>query len=301
MPLFQDPFTRADTNNDLGADYTVAVGVGLGITNNAAYPNAVDNSRGNRLTGTTQANDQYCQMTIAAGAGTGIYYSLYLRTSGADATFNGYKVSIGGTNELYITEVTNGSSVDIASGTFAFTTGVVLRAEAEGTTLRLKIDGTTRLTTTDGSFTSGNTGLELYNGANGTVTDIRVDDFEAGDIGAGSTVTKTPATGNLSLGGKAVLTDAFTAVRIRDVLINESGQPIANATNLTLKVWYSGYVAGPADFSRNSQTTDANGTTSWSISTGTLTAGQAIFYVAQDSLSFSNYTCARMIPSYESS
>jgi hypothetical protein len=115
----------------------------------------------------------------------------------------------------------------------------------------------------------------------------------------GSSVTKTPTTSNLSLGGRAVLTDAFTSVRIREVLINESGQPIASATNVHLAVWYGGICRGAPDVSLNAQTTDANGTTSWSISTGTLTNGAAIFYVAQDSLSFSNYTAARMIPSYE--
>jgi hypothetical protein len=117
--------------------------------------------------------------------------------------------------------------------------------------------------------------------------------------GAGSSVTKTPTTGNLSLGGLAPSHNAFNHVRIRDVLINESGQPIANAANITLKVWYSGYIAGPADFSRNAQTTDANGTASWSITRGSLVSGQTILYVAQDSLSFSNYTMARMVPSYE--
>lgn len=116
---------------------------------------------------------------------------------------------------------------------------------------------------------------------------------------SGAEVTKTPTTANLSLGGRVASHNAFQNVRIREVLINESGQPIANASNITLKVWYSGYCSGPANFSANGMTTDANGTTSWSISTGTLTKDAPIFYVAQDSLSFSNYTCARMIPSYE--
>lgn len=123
--------------------------------------------------------------------------------------------------------------------------------------------------------------------------------LEIVDSAGGSSVTKTPTTGNLSLGGLAVLTSAFQFVRIREVLINESGQPIASATNLHLAVWYSGICRGAPDVSLNAQTTDANGTTSWSISTGSLVNGQTIFYVAQDSLSFSNYTAARMIPSYE--
>jgi hypothetical protein len=135
-----------------------------------------------------------------------------------------------------------------------------------------------------------------------TVTTIQNDSFviavpirPSADTG----VTKTPTTANLSLGGLLATHNAFNHVRIRDVLVNESGQPIANAANITLKVWYSGYIAGPADFSRNAQTTDANGTASWSITRGSLVSGQTILYVAQDSLSFSNYTMARMVPNYE--
>lgn len=150
-------------------------------------------------------------------------------------------------------------------------------------------------------------------GATGTITGTMtsVDATQAGygafvirlpaaDAG-GSTVTKTPTTGHLSLGGLSVLTDAFTAVRIRDVLINESGQPVGSQTNIRLMVWYGGQCRGAPDVSLNGQTTDTNGTASWSIPTGSLVNGSSIFYVAQDSLSFSNYTCARMIPSYEAS
>lgn len=117
--------------------------------------------------------------------------------------------------------------------------------------------------------------------------------------GGGSSVTKTPTTGNLSLGGLAVLTNAFQNVRIREVFINESGQAVASASNIRLMVWYGGQIRGQADVSLNGMTTDPNGTISWSIPTGTLVNGNAIFYVAQDSISFSNYTAARMIPSYE--
>lgn len=115
----------------------------------------------------------------------------------------------------------------------------------------------------------------------------------------GSATTVTPTVAVPILNGRAATTNAFNSVRIREVLINEFGQPVASQTNLRLMVWYGGLCRGAPDVSLNAQTTDSAGTTSWSISTGTLTSGAPIFYVAQDSLSFSNYTCGRIIPSYE--
>jgi hypothetical protein len=114
-----------------------------------------------------------------------------------------------------------------------------------------------------------------------------------------SSVTKTPTQAVLSLGGLVATTNAFQFVRIRDVLINESGQAVGSASNIRLLVWYSGQAIGAPDVSLNGMTTDAAGTASWSIQTGTLVKDQTIFYVAQDSVSYSNYTCGRMIPSYE--
>jgi hypothetical protein len=108
-----------------------------------------------------------------------------------------------------------------------------------------------------------------------------------------------PAVGAAALQGKTPGTSAFQNVRIRQVLVNESGQPVASAANITLLVWYGGVCRGAPDYSINGMTTDANGTTSWSLVTGTLGYNDKIFYVAQDSISFSNYTCARLTPNYE--
>ena len=118
-------------------------------------------------------------------------------------------------------------------------------------------------------------------------------------LASGSVTALTPAPAALSLSGKLPGTSAFTNVRIREVLVNGSGQLVGNATDIGLRVWYSGICAGPPDVSLNGMTTDANGTTSWSIATGTLAYNQAIFYVAQNSVSYSHYACGRMIPSYE--
>lgn len=123
--------------------------------------------------------------------------------------------------------------------------------------------------------------------------------YVAGDITAGSSsVTKTPATAALAINPLAPTTNAFTYVAIRDTLINESGQPVASAANIRLMVWYGGQAIGAPDYSVNGLTTDPTGSISWSVATGTLTNGQAIFYVAQDSISYSNYTCGRVVPTY---
>lgn len=119
------------------------------------------------------------------------------------------------------------------------------------------------------------------------------------EAGGGSTATATPGVGAVTLNGRTPATSSFQNVRIRQVLVNESGQPVGSAANITLLVWYGGVCHGAPDVSLNGMTSDANGTTSWSIATGTLGYQDKIFYVAQDSLSFSNYTCARLTPNYE--
>jgi hypothetical protein len=115
---------------------------------------------------------------------------------------------------------------------------------------------------------------------------------------AGGSVTKTPAQAVLTVNLLAPSTNAFTYVAIQDTLINESGQAVANAANIRLMVWYNGEAIGAPDYSANGQTSNASGSISWSVTPGTLANGQAIFYVAQDSISYSNYTCGRVVPTY---
>lgn len=111
--------------------------------------------------------------------------------------------------------------------------------------------------------------------------------------------TLNPTTGAITLNGRAPTTSAFQNVRIREVLVNASGQAVGSHTDIGLRVWYGGICQGAPDVSLNGLTTDANGTTSWSIATGTLAFNDPIFYVAQNSVSYSTYTAARLVPSYE--
>lgn len=115
----------------------------------------------------------------------------------------------------------------------------------------------------------------------------------------GASTTVTPAQAALTLNGRTPTTSAFQNVRIREVLVNGSGQTVGNATDITLLVWYSGRFGGAPDVSLNGFTTDSQGTTSWSIATGTLAFNDPIAWVAQNSVSLSHYAAARMIPSYE--
>jgi hypothetical protein len=121
----------------------------------------------------------------------------------------------------------------------------------------------------------------------------------AGTGVATTTTTLTPGVGAVTASGLAPTGNAFSNVRIREVLINEAGSPVANQTGIHLLVWYSGFPAGAADLSYSNMTTDPTGTTSWSLATGTLIYNQRIFYVAHDGhASLSVYTCAQMQPTY---
>jgi hypothetical protein len=118
--------------------------------------------------------------------------------------------------------------------------------------------------------------------------------------GGSSSTTVTPGVGAATLNGRNPTTSAFSNVRIREVLVNASGQPVGSVSNISLLVWYAGRAVGAPDVSLNSMTTDADGTTSWSIASGTLAFNQAVFYVAMSSdTSVSAQTCARVVPSYE--
>lgn len=117
--------------------------------------------------------------------------------------------------------------------------------------------------------------------------------------GGGSTGTANPTTGTFTYQGRQASINPFTNVRIREVLINEAGSPVGSRTGMSLLVWYAGSPIGAPDLSYSALTTDANGTTSWSIATGSLIYNQPIFYVATDgNASLSVWTCARMIPTY---
>lgn len=134
---------------------------------------------------------------------------------------------------------------------------------------------------------------------NSTITSYTL--FDDGGGGGSATISNTsPQDIALTVNGRAVTVNTFTSVAIMEVLINEAGSPVSNRTGISLLVWYGGAPVGAPDASYSALTTDANGTTSWSLAPGGLTYNQTIFYVATDGgASLSMYTCARMIPTYQ--
>lgn len=128
---------------------------------------------------------------------------------------------------------------------------------------------------------------------------VRMVTFEVNAAAAGGSTTVTPTTGLATVNGRAGTVNSFSAVAIREVLINEAGSPVTNRTGIQLLVWYAGNPTGAPDLSYSALTTDADGTASWSLAPGGLTFNQVIFYVATDGgASLSQYTCARMTPTY---
>lgn len=121
----------------------------------------------------------------------------------------------------------------------------------------------------------------------------------AGVDSDGST-TITPGQGTMIFMGRLGTVNSFSSVAIREVLINEAGSPVANRTGMHLLVWYAGTPTGAPDLSLTALTTDAAGTASWSLPPSGLVYNQALFYLAHDGgASLSQYTCARMTPTYQ--
>ena len=135
------------------------------------------------------------------------------------------------------------------------------------------------------------------------VTNRDITTYTAYNDGSGSTATisnVSPQTNPLTVNGRTATVNNFSTATIRDVLINEAGSPVANRTGISLLVWYAGAPIGAPDLSLSALTTDANGSASWSLPVGGLVFNQHIFYVATDgTASLSEYTCARMIPTYQ--
>jgi hypothetical protein len=160
-------------------------------------------------------------------------------------------------------------------------------------------NGTVDLSSSDAgtSHRAGNGTLAMSWSWTGTASSAQIG-YNLNQVASGST-TLSPAQAALTLNGRTATINSFSAVAIREVLINEAGSAVTNRTGISLLVWYAGNPVGAPDLSYSDLTTDANGTASWSLPTGGLTFNQAIFYVATDGhASLSEYTCARIIPTY---
>lgn len=305
--LLTEAFTGANGSAP-PAGWTIVQGAGSWhIQSNALTYNAGDGISAHSIRNDpTRANDNYSILwTLGSDrAEVSVKGVMLRRTNGTTTTNNCYLLGYDDTGHAVIWKLANNVATPLISTEVpAGWNGLTQIASAETVggnvvlTISDPVDATT-VTVTDSSspYLSGDIGC--YSVGNGT-PDIWDTITVKGTAAGGSTATVTPAPAVITITGRTPATSAFSNVRIREVLVNESGQVVGGAANITLLVWYSGRFGGAPDVSLNGMTSDANGTTSWSIATGTLAYNDPIAYVAQDSVSFSNYTCARMIPSYE--
>jgi hypothetical protein len=289
-----DAFTNANgtalTTHD--ASWTLQTDAGFRIQSNGVSPhNTVGSLEGGAYwNADTPDDNQYAEVVFTAG-GIGYIGPAVRMATGADSRYGAYT---NGTDS-FLFKIVAGTFTQLGATGPAFSNGDTLRIEANGTTIRLLKNGAESISVTDSSLASGRIGITGYS----SDTNTQATSWTGGNLSAGSSTTVTPTTGALTINGRQGATNVFTNVRIREVFINEAGSPLANMTGMSLLVWYSGSPVGAPDLSYSAVTTDANGTMSYSLATGSLAYNQAIFYVATDgSSSLSAWTCARMTPTY---
>jgi hypothetical protein len=295
MTTFTDDFNRADTgaSGGWGTNWTtyqegLATSSGFQILSNKAHIATSFTLRSAKWNGGSVGADQFSQATMSAGS---VDFGEYVAVRKADGD-NFY--AAGRLNDVTIRLVKYVAGVQTTLDTQSFSTvnGDVFKLTVSGTTLNFYVNGVLKIgPITDAALSSGQPGIRSTN-----TTDW--EDWSGGDLGSSST-TITPGVGAVHTSGLMPSSNTFTNVRIREVLINEAGSPVANQTGIHLIVWYNSFPSGAPDLSYSNMTTDPAGTTSWSLATGGLSYNQRIFYVAHDGhSSLSVYTCAQMQPTY---
>jgi hypothetical protein len=294
------------------------------VTGNLAASTPITDSKGNTYTAIG---------TEITNGGIGISCRPYLCTNGTGGAGHTFTMANAGTSiaSMMAVEITGGLTASLLDQYVAsvvssgppYNQPVTTSAQADELVLALGISNSSAATvnyTVGGSFTKqqeqtdGATVVSMclasrvvsatgsydpaWNPSAGTTVTAITLSLKAAAAG-GSTATATPGVGAVNTSGLTPSMNPFTNVRIREVLVNEAGSPVANQTGIHLVVWYSGFPSGAADLSYSNMTTDPAGTTSWSLATGTLVYNQRIFYVSHDGHpSLSVYTCAQMMPTY---
>lgn len=301
MATFTDDFNRANSgaNAGFGANWahtqeTSSSTTGAEVLSNQASYAASFTDRAAIWNGGSVGADQYSFATVVSSSVDGGTYVI-CRGTNAD---NHYGFGLLNPTTIRIYARVAGVNNAIATDTVTVNAGSKLELRVTGTGASTSLSGYVDdvlvlgpVTDTNGYFSSGQPGLKVTNSS-------IFDAWGGGDLGA-STTTLSPSQATLTIAGNAPLANSFTNVRIREVFINEAGSPLSNMTGMSLQIWYAGSPNGAPDLSYSAVTTDAAGTMSYSIATGSLIYNQAIFYLATDGhASLSAWTCARMTPTY---
>jgi len=188
-----DNFNRGDNATDLGGNWTDVRTNGLGISSNAAYSDIVDSDASSSVwTADSIGNDQYTEVTITT-LGASVDFrnvQLLVRQTGdhEDNTQDGYGLQLftGEPGTAWrIVRWDNSVETEIEAGAgITINAGDRFRIEIQGSTIRayqndMQLGGDE----TDATYASGRPGLIIYGNT------IRVDDFEAGDLGGGNPFT----------------------------------------------------------------------------------------------------------------
>lgn len=183
--IFTDPFTRADSGT-LGGNWSLVKGSGdqhKVLTNQCVLSN-LNFRAGDYYSFTALPNDHWAQATIPGLATKANVLIIRTPTTGTVAEYYGCgndQDTFGGLNTTSrLLKFVAGSPTSLGTGSTTLAGGQVLYLEAQGTNLVFKINGTNEITTSDGSLTSGQSGLV----GNGAANFADFDDFSTGDFAA---------------------------------------------------------------------------------------------------------------------
>jgi hypothetical protein len=178
-----DNFNRAD-NLNLGAAWDPYTGRNaLQLVGNSVRGSGIGGDNVESYNAVPLPNNQWSQATLTGWNGT-IYHNAHVsvRLSTNLATLTGYVGRVGSDNKASIGKWTAGVFSVLASVPYTPGVGDILRIEAEGTTLRFFVNNVLRVSTTDASYASGRPGLTIYIDGGGTVGQVQLDNFSAGNF-----------------------------------------------------------------------------------------------------------------------
>ena len=184
---FTEDFNRADAA-DIGANWDAGYTgeSALAIVGNRIRASAVATSALETVNAVSLTANQYAQITLSTFTGA-VLAIAGVRVRNANAATNtGYAFQAlrnEGTKTSQIVRVDAGAgTVLITENATTWAATDVLRGEVYGTALRLYRNGVLLLSFTDANLTSGKAGINLYVDTGGSLADLEVDDFIAGDL-----------------------------------------------------------------------------------------------------------------------
>ncbi len=236
--VFSDTFNRAD--GVLGANWTG------GFTARNSYTIVSNQMRVDALSadslmvynGTT-ADDQYNQVQMVAVGGSGTRAPGLLVRMQTGPAVNGYECRVILPSTSRIAEFLNGSGTTAVTNNDAawtYQAGDTSECQAEGTAIRMYVirAGVKTLLAhhTDGTYTSGKTGIIHFVQNTSTLSDVQLDNYVYGTISATPPTPPTIASLTATATNATVTYGAVTPTYIRVHFGNNAGTVSNNVTHL---------------------------------------------------------------------